>query len=332
MLLIFDCDGVLVDSELIALEVLSAMMGEYGHAMDVAACRDAFMGRHNADIIRAIEARIGRALPGEGQVMRARMLERLRRELQPVQGIADALARLPGPRCVASSSDHERIAIALALTGLTAFFGPHIFSGMDVAHGKPAPDLFLHAARSMGFAPSDCVVIEDSVTGVLAGRPRRHAGRRLHRRQPQRSRVTARDCARRVPQCRGVDHGGLAGGASGIYAAAQVAPQIDALKGRWQCGAGVDDRSDAGRLPLRSLIACLGRLGRRLLVCATSPRRRIPTRKSASTSTMRCRVHCTRSDARSSVRGLHRRSLPMDARTRQACIGGHEGARRPAMR
>ncbi len=168
MLLIFDCDGVLVDSELIALEVLSAMMGEYGHAMDVAACRDAFMGRHNADIIRAIEARIGRALPGEGQVMRARMLERLRRELQPVQGIADALARLPGPRCVASSSDHERIAIALALTGLTAFFGPYIFSGMDVAHGKPAPDLFLHAARSMGFAPSDCVVIEDSVMGVQA--------------------------------------------------------------------------------------------------------------------------------------------------------------------
>jgi HAD superfamily hydrolase (TIGR01509 family) len=169
MLTIFDCDGVLVDSELIALDVLSTMMGEYGDPMDVAACREAFMGLHNADIIRAIEKRLGRPLPGEGPIMRERMLERLRREMRPVRGIADVLGRLDGPRCVASSSDRERIGLLLELAGLTGFFGDNIFSGMDVARGKPAPDLFLHAARTMGVAPDDCVVIEDSVTGVTAG-------------------------------------------------------------------------------------------------------------------------------------------------------------------
>ena len=169
MLTIFDCDGVLVDSEFIALEVLSTMMGEYGHPMNVPACRAAFMGLRNPDIIRAIEARIGRPLPGEGPIMRERMLDRLRREVRPMRGIADVLSQLDGPRCVASSSDHERLALLLGLTGLAGFFGENIFSGTDVARGKPAPDLFLHAARTMGFAPEDCVVIEDSVTGVSAG-------------------------------------------------------------------------------------------------------------------------------------------------------------------
>ena len=169
MLTIFDCDGVLVDSELIALSVLSEMMGEFGHPMDVPACRDAFMGMHSADIVRAIEAHVGRDLPGTGERMRGRMIERLRRELQPVPGIADALAQLDGPRCVASSSDRARIALTLELTGRDRFFGEHVFSGTEVAHGKPAPDLFLHAAASMGVRPSRCVVVEDSVMGVRAG-------------------------------------------------------------------------------------------------------------------------------------------------------------------
>ena len=170
MLTIFDCDGVLVDSELIALGELSDMMGELGAPMDVAGCRDAFMGLHNADIARAIEAVVGRELPGLGATMRARMIERLKRELQPVPGIAEALAQLEGPRCVASSSDPARIALTLELTGLSRFFGAHIFSGTEVRHGKPAPDLFLHAASSMGAEPSDCVVVEDAVTGVRAAR------------------------------------------------------------------------------------------------------------------------------------------------------------------
>ncbi len=169
MLTIFDCDGVLVDSELIALSELSILMGEHGAPMSVGECRDAYMGMHNADIVRAIEARVGLALPGEGLRIRARMIERFRRELQPVPGIAAALTQLDGARCVASSSDRARIALTLELTGLSAYFGEHLFSGTEVARGKPAPDLFLHAAAVMGVAPADCVVVEDSVMGVRAG-------------------------------------------------------------------------------------------------------------------------------------------------------------------
>lgn len=170
MLTIFDCDGMLVDSELIALDVLSHMMGEFGLPMSVAQCQDAFMGRHNADIIRAIEARLGCPLPAdEGSRMRARMIDRMKAELKPVAGVADALRQLDGPLCVASSSDRERITLTLAITGLDTFFGESIFSGTEVAHGKPAPDLFFHAARMMGAAPRDCVVVEDAVAGVRAG-------------------------------------------------------------------------------------------------------------------------------------------------------------------
>ena len=169
MLTIFDCDGVLVDSEVIALSELSDLMGEHGSPMTVAECQHAFMGMHNADIVRAIEARVGRRLPDEGMRIRTRMIERLRRELKAIPGIADALAQLGGPRCVASSSDRARIELTLELTRLSRFFDGHIFSGTEVAHGKPAPDLFLHAAASMGFAPASCVVVEDSVMGVRAG-------------------------------------------------------------------------------------------------------------------------------------------------------------------
>lgn len=145
------------------------MMMEYGAPMSVAACGDAFLGRHNDDIIKGIETRLGRALPpGEGRRMRERMIERMKRELKPVPGAAEALSRLDGARCVASSSDRERIALTLRLSGLDGFFGEHIFSGLDVARGKPAPDLFLLAAASMGVAPDDCVVVEDSVAGVRA--------------------------------------------------------------------------------------------------------------------------------------------------------------------
>jgi HAD superfamily hydrolase (TIGR01509 family) len=97
------------------------------------------------------------------------MLARLEVDLKPVAGVADALARIDVPRCVASSSDRARIQMTLRWTGLAAFFGDHIFSGVDVAQGKPAPDLFLLAAKAMGFAPADCIVIEDSTLGVQAG-------------------------------------------------------------------------------------------------------------------------------------------------------------------
>lgn len=169
MLLIFDCDGVLVDSEVVALDELSAILADNGRPMSVAACGEAFLGRHIDDIVAGIESRLGRPLPGGAPAMARRMLARLERELKPVPGVAALLERLHGPRCVASSSDRARIAATLRWTGLDRFFGPHIFSGLDVARGKPAPDLFLHAAAAMGAAPADCVVIEDSVFGVAAG-------------------------------------------------------------------------------------------------------------------------------------------------------------------
>jgi HAD superfamily hydrolase (TIGR01509 family) len=168
-LLIFDCDGVLVDSELIALQILSRVMHDYGVAMSVAECRDAFMGRHNADIVRLMEARVGRDLPGEAARLRAFMMKTFEHELQPVPGAAAALAALPDvPRCVASSSDRDRVRQTLQWTGLLPFFGEAIFSGTEVTRGKPAPDLFLHAANSMAFAAHQCLVIEDSVAGVAA--------------------------------------------------------------------------------------------------------------------------------------------------------------------
>lgn len=170
MLLIFDCDGTLVDSELISLQVLSEVMGELGHPMDVEACLDAFMGRHNADILREIERRAGTRLPPEaGPAIRARMLERLRAGLQPVAGVAAVLEGLSGPRCVASSSSLPRIRESLEITGLAGFFEPHLFSAVQVEHGKPAPDLFLFAAMQMGASSNQSIVIEDSVAGVLAG-------------------------------------------------------------------------------------------------------------------------------------------------------------------
>lgn len=169
MLTIFDCDGVLVDSEVVALETLSEMMGAWGQPMSVAACRDAFMGLHNDDILRGIEARTGRTVPGGGPGLRARILENVLRDLKPVAGAAVALERLDGPRCVASSSDQARIRQLLAVAGLDRFFDDAIFSGTEVPRGKPAPDLFLHAAETMGFPPAHCVVVEDSTQGVTAG-------------------------------------------------------------------------------------------------------------------------------------------------------------------
>jgi HAD superfamily hydrolase (TIGR01509 family) len=169
MLLIFDCDGVLVDSEVVALSELSAIMAEHGHPMDIAACGEAFLGRQSDDIARAIAAIVGRPLPEQAAQMRARMLARLEREVAAVPGTTEVLARLDGPRCVASSSDPERIRKTLRWAGLDGYFGDDIFSGLEVAHGKPAPDLFLHAAARMGFAPADCTVVEDSVAGVAAG-------------------------------------------------------------------------------------------------------------------------------------------------------------------
>jgi len=170
-LLIFDCDGVLVDSEVIAFNVLAQMLASLGKPLSLEACRRRFMGRRTPEVLAEIEQEIGCPIPPEtGARAKALMFERLRRELKPVEGIKDALAHVSQPICVASSSAPDRIALSLEITGLAPFFGDHVFSAEQVAHGKPAPDLFLFAARSMKAAPAESIVIEDSPAGVLAAR------------------------------------------------------------------------------------------------------------------------------------------------------------------
>jgi HAD superfamily hydrolase (TIGR01509 family) len=171
-LVIFDCDGVLVDSERLSVRVDAIFLERLGWPMSDAEIIERFVGRSDADMRAAIEERLGRPIPADLD----REFDRLYREtfeaeLTPVDGIVEALDAVVAagiPLCVASSGGHAKIRRSLELTGLTSYFGERIFSATDVAHGKPAPDLFLHAASRMGAAPERCAVIEDSAYGVDA--------------------------------------------------------------------------------------------------------------------------------------------------------------------
>jgi len=170
-LVIFDCDGVLVDSEPIAVRIDVEMLAEVGVTMTEEDVIERFVGRSPEVILAEAEARLGRRVPegwferGETRIRRAYATE-----LRPVDGISEALEEIGDPVCVASSSGHDNIRYKLELTGLYDRFAGHIFSATEVANGKPAPDLFLHAASRMGAAPADCVVVEDSRYGVQAAR------------------------------------------------------------------------------------------------------------------------------------------------------------------
>ena len=169
-LLIFDCDGVLVDSEPIANDILSETLTALGRPMTAEECMRTQVGRSLADILRETSALVGRALPdGIGAAMNERLFARFRQELRAIDGVAATLEALPQPRCLASSSRPERIDLALSVTGLASYFERR-FSATQVARGKPAPDLFLLAAREMGAAAARAIVIEDSVAGVEAAR------------------------------------------------------------------------------------------------------------------------------------------------------------------
>jgi HAD superfamily hydrolase (TIGR01509 family) len=168
-LVIFDCDGVLVDSELIFARVLSECLVE----ADLPATTDEALalgfGRNRATLCAAVERRFGRSLSDEFfETMRARTARVLARGLQPIAGVEELLNTLPLPRCVASNGHLERVRERLALTGLLRFFEPHVFSAVQVAAGKPAPDLFLFAADRLGVPPASCIVVEDSAAGVEA--------------------------------------------------------------------------------------------------------------------------------------------------------------------
>jgi HAD superfamily hydrolase (TIGR01509 family) len=165
-LVIFDCDGVLVDSELLAARGYAAVLAGLGVEMPPGVMEGCF-GLKQADIFSRIEAAIGRRIEPED---RARLWPCTRAlfeaELEPTPGLRTFLERLDLARCVASSSHEERIRFSLEVTGLRAHFGNSIFSAQLVTRGKPAPDIFLLAAETMGVAPERCVVIEDSLPGV----------------------------------------------------------------------------------------------------------------------------------------------------------------------
>lgn len=170
-LVIFDCDGVLVDSEPLAERVLLQGLASLGHIIEPRFARERFLGRSLAAICAILHAEFGIELgTSDLERMRTELYALFERELRPIPGVETALDRLVQPRCVASSSQLERVRLALKVTGLLARLQPHLFSATQVAHGKPAPDLFLHAARRMGVPPAACVVIEDSAAGIEAAR------------------------------------------------------------------------------------------------------------------------------------------------------------------
>jgi HAD superfamily hydrolase (TIGR01509 family) len=173
-LVIFDCDGVLVDSEVLACDVQARALTRYGLPISTAEVARRFLGMSAKDMRGLLEIGLGQPLPADHETRCGEELFRLfRRELKPVVGIAGVLAQMEragAARCVASSSSPERIALALDVTGLSKFFGPDVFSSTLVARGKPAPDLFLHTAKAMGFGPERCIVVEDSLNGIKAAR------------------------------------------------------------------------------------------------------------------------------------------------------------------
>ena len=169
-LVILDCDGVLVDSEHLAHEVLVAEIGALGLPMGVEEAMRLFQGGKMTDCLIALENRLGRALPdGFEAHLRGRTAERFRKDLRPVRGVAAALDRIALPCCVASSGPRAKIELSLALTGLLDRFQGRIFSGYEVGSWKPDPGLFLHAARALSADPAACAVVEDSLPGVHAG-------------------------------------------------------------------------------------------------------------------------------------------------------------------
>ena len=169
-MVIFDCNGVLVDSEPLATAIVSEEFMRAGFPLTPDIIARYFTGRRPADMFSEVEMAAGRKLPpGFAGTVAAATLRRFRVELRATRHMAQALSWLRGPKCVASSSSIDRIRLSLDATDLIRFFQPHLFSASEVRHGKPAPDLFLHAAAKMRVRPGDCIVVEDSIVGVAAG-------------------------------------------------------------------------------------------------------------------------------------------------------------------
>jgi HAD superfamily hydrolase (TIGR01509 family) len=167
-LVIFDCDGVLVDSERLAIRSEARILANLGWRLDESEIIERFVGRSASYMQAEVERHIGRPLDWEAE-FEPEYRAIFARELVAVDGVVEALDAISTPTCVASSSSLEKLTFTLGLTGLLDRFVGRLFSVDEVALGKPAPDVFLHAAAKMGAQPRRCAVIEDSVAGVAAG-------------------------------------------------------------------------------------------------------------------------------------------------------------------
>jgi HAD superfamily hydrolase (TIGR01509 family) len=170
-LVIFDCDGVLVDSEPLALRVCVELGAELGWPLTEKEIIDRFLGRSERAVRAQIEERLGPEAADRWETLyRERLNAAIDTELTEVDGISEALDALTLPSCIASSGSHAKMRRTLTRTGLYERFAGRIFSASEVERGKPAPDLFLHAASRLGVAPERCAVVEDSQYGVRAAR------------------------------------------------------------------------------------------------------------------------------------------------------------------
>jgi HAD superfamily hydrolase (TIGR01509 family) len=170
-LVIFDCDGVLVDSDRISLRIQAEWISALGLETTYEDCVRDFLGLGMPTTLRILTERLGHPLPlGWAEKLDAAVREGFRHELQPVPGVVEALEEIDLPTCIASSGSQEKMRFTLGLTGLWDRFAGRIFSADEVRRGKPAPDLFLHAASCMSTPPDRCVVVEDSPFGVAGAK------------------------------------------------------------------------------------------------------------------------------------------------------------------
>lgn len=168
-LIIFDCDGVLVDSEHITINVLTTLLNEMGIVVTADEIYGRFHGRSSTQWLAQIAEILGEPLPETFfPTLRQRAAVALWEQVTPIDGIVETLDTIQTPVCVASSGDPDKMALTLGRTGLLPRFGEKVYSVRDVQRPKPFPDIYLHAARENGVRPSQCAVIEDSPTGVLA--------------------------------------------------------------------------------------------------------------------------------------------------------------------
>ncbi len=169
--IIFDCDGVLIDSESIAIGVLVNMANALGANLDFKESLIALKGKSLNSCMALISELVGKPLPEDFEKdYRTNTFETFKKEIQPIKGIKEVLKNINLPFCVASSGPENKIRLNLEVTGLLPHFGDKIFSCYAIQKWKPEPDVFLWAAETMGYQPEDCLVIEDSVSGVKAAK------------------------------------------------------------------------------------------------------------------------------------------------------------------